>query len=161
MPLLQILTSEEDWRSHVLRQSKAKYPHGHIPEREKKRNRKKEEKKKDCPPALRSGLSRFCLRKLCPQGFIFDGQTALPPDLDGPTETGYLCESFLFLKTVLYCIGSIRYPHLSATLRIFSKSKGQLSPNSSETRNSIPSELIKGSLNFQRCSHCLSFSFSF
>ena len=130
----------------------------------KKRRRKtakKKKRKRTAPPAWRSGLSRFCLRKLCPQGFIFDGQTAQPPDLDGPSETGYLCGSFLFLKTVLYCIGSIRYPHLSATLRIFSKSKGQLSPNSSETRNSIPSELIKGSLNFQRCSHCLSFSFSF
>ena len=130
----------------------------------KKRRRKtakKKKRKRTAPPAWRSGLSRFCRRKLCPQGVISDGQTAQPPDLDGPTETGYLCESFLFLKTVLYCIGSIRYPHLSATLRIFSKSKGQLSPNSSETRNSIPSELIKGSLNFQRCSHCLSFSFSF
>lgn len=130
----------------------------------KKRRRKtakKKKRKRTAPPAWRSGLSRFCRRKLCPQGVISDGQTAQPPDLDGPTETGYLCGNFLFLKTVLYCIGSIRYPHLSATLRIFSKSKGQLSPNSSETRNSIPSELIKGSLNFQRCSHCLSFSFSF
>ena len=133
----------------------------HLRKKRKKKNRKKEEKEKGLPfQPGGGGQSRFCLRKLCPEGFIFEGQTAQPPDLDGPSETGYLCGSF-FLKTVLYCIGSIRYPHLSATLRIFSKSKGQLSPNSSETRNSIPSELIKGSLNFQRCSHCLSFSFSF
>ena len=65
----------------------------------KKRRRKtakKKKRKRTAPPAWRSGLSRFCLRKLCPQGVIFDGQTAQPPDLDGPTETGYLCGSFCF-----------------------------------------------------------------
>lgn len=68
----------------------------------KKRRRKtakKKKRKRTAPPAWRSGLSRFCRRKLCPQGVIFDGQTAQPPDLDGPTETGYLCGSFLFLTT--------------------------------------------------------------
>ena len=63
----------------------------------KKKNRKKEEKEKGLLfQSGGDGLSRFCWRKLCPQGFIFDGQTALPPDLDGPTETGYLCGLFVF-----------------------------------------------------------------
>ena len=65
----------------------------------KKRRRKtakKKKRKRTAPPAWRSGLSRFCRRKLCPQGVIFDGQTAQPPDLDGPSETGYLCGSFCF-----------------------------------------------------------------
>ena len=35
---------------------------------------------------------------LCPEGFIFEGQTAQPPDLDGPSETGYLCGLFVFLN---------------------------------------------------------------
>ena len=135
-------------------------------EEEKPQKRRKEKGLPHQPDgAVCQGLTERSVKvlpeKIMPAGRHFRRSNGEPPDLDGPSETGYLCESFLFLKTVLYCIGSIRYPHLSATLRIFSKSKGQLSPNSSETRNSIPSELIKGSLNFQRCSHCLSFSFSF
>ena len=62
----------------------------------RRKTAKKKKRKRTAPPAWRSGLSRFCLRKLCPQGVIFDGQTAQPPDLDGPSETGYLCGSFCF-----------------------------------------------------------------
>ena len=62
----------------------------------RKKRRRKTAKKKKRKPAWRSGLSRFCRRKLCPQGVIFDGQTAQPPDLDGPTETGYLAGVFVF-----------------------------------------------------------------
>ena len=66
----------------------------------KRDERKPEKERKE--KGLRSlpgggGLSRFCRRKLCPQGFIFEGQTVQPPDLDGPTETGYLCGSFCFV----------------------------------------------------------------
>ena len=63
----------------------------------KKKNRKKEEKEKGLRSLPgRGGQSRFCRRKLCPQGVIFDGQTAQPPDLDGPSETGYLAGFFVF-----------------------------------------------------------------
>ena len=50
------------------------------------------------------GQSRFCRRKLCPEGFIFDEQTAQPPDLDGPSEAGYLCGLFVFGWTSLMSI---------------------------------------------------------
>ena len=64
--------------------------------------KKKKKKKKDCGNCLTEAVCQgfagenFCRRKLCPEGFIFDGQTAQPPDLDGPSETGYLCGLFVF-----------------------------------------------------------------
>ena len=75
----------------------------------KKRRRKtakKKKRKRTAPPAWRSGLS-ILPEKLCPQGVIFDGQTAQPPDLDGPSETGYLCDLFAFGK--IYRTSCIKY----------------------------------------------------
>ena len=70
----------------------------HLRKKRKKKNRKKEEKEKGLPfQPGGGGQSRFCRRKLCPEGFIFEGQTAKPPDLDGPSETGYLCGLFVFV----------------------------------------------------------------
>ena len=67
-------------------------------EKETKEKPKKERKEKGLPfQPDGDGLSRFCRRKLCPEGFIFEGQTAKPPDLDGPSETGYLCGLFVFV----------------------------------------------------------------
>ena len=64
---------------------------------EEEKPQKKKKRKRTAPQAWRSG-PRFCRRKLCLQGVIFDGQTAQPPDLDGPMETGYLCGLFVFLN---------------------------------------------------------------
>ena len=73
----------------------------HLRKKRKKKNRKKEEKEKGLPfQPGGGGQSRFCRRKLCPEGFIFEGQTAKPPDLDGPSETGYLCGLFVFGKCI-------------------------------------------------------------
>ena len=86
MPLLQILGSEVDWR-HI-RHCKDTERYAISGKRGRRKTAKKKKKKKDCG----------CRRKLCPQGVIFDGQTAQPPDLDGPSETGYLCGLFVFLN---------------------------------------------------------------
>jgi len=67
---------------------------------EEEKPEKRRKRKRTTPPAWRSGLSRFCRRKLCPQGVIFDGQTAQPPGLDGPSETGYLAGVFVFESVV-------------------------------------------------------------
>ena len=70
-----------------------------MPSPEKEKEEKSQKRRKEKGLLFQSGgdgLSRFCWRKLCPQGVIFDGQTAQPPDLDGPSETGYLCGSFCF-----------------------------------------------------------------
>ena len=66
------------------------------------RKPKKERKEKGLPfqPGV-GGQSRFCRRKLCPEGFIFEGQTTQPPDLDGPSETGYLCGFFVFGMAII------------------------------------------------------------
>ena len=52
-------------------------------EKEKEEKPEKEEKEKGLRSLpVEGGQSRFCRRKLCPEGFIFEGQTAQPPDLD-------------------------------------------------------------------------------
>ena len=66
----------------------------HSGKREEEKPQKRRKEKGLLFQSGGDGLSRFCWRKLCPQGVIFDGQTAQPPDLDGPSETGYLCGSF-------------------------------------------------------------------
>jgi len=71
-------------------------PLTHSGKREEEKPQKRRKEKGLLFQSGGDGLSRFCWRKLCPQGFIFDGQTAQPPDLDGPSETGYLCGSFCF-----------------------------------------------------------------
>ena len=65
----------------------------------KKRRRKtakKEEKKKDCPTSLTERSVKVLPEKIMPAGRHFRRSNGEPPDLDGPTETGYLCGNFCF-----------------------------------------------------------------
>lgn len=90
--------------------------------KKKERKPKKERKEKGLPfQPGGGGQSRFCRRKLCPEGVIFDGQTAQPPDLDGPSETGYLCGLFVFgeLKTSILLKSILPY------IKCISKSQEQ------------------------------------
>ena len=112
----------------------------HLRKKRKKKNRKKEEKEK----GLRSlpgggGLSRFCRRKLCPEGFIFDEQTAQPPDLDEPSETGYLCGLFVFGWRIINisCPDNYKMSYLCA-LSIKTRTK----TNRNNTNNLIMKSLI-------------------
>ena len=68
-----------------------------FPEKETKENRKKKEKKKDCLFSLAEmGCQGFAGENYARRASFFEGQTAQPPDLDGPSETGYLCGLFVF-----------------------------------------------------------------
>lgn len=66
-----------------------------FPEKETKENRKKKEKKRIAFFAWRRRSVKVLPSKIMPAGHNFRGQTAQPPDLYGPSETGYLCGLFV------------------------------------------------------------------